>query len=63
MCVCVCVCVCRYRPSAGLFPLIVSQDCGHDPTAQAIAQYSDRVKHIKVREGEELVGKAPVQGG
>ena len=37
----------RYRPSAGLFPVIVSQDCGHLPTAQAIATYGSRVTHIK----------------
>lgn len=39
----------RYRPSAGLFPIIVSQDCGHQPTADAIASYGARVTHIKVR--------------
>lgn len=37
----------RYRPSAGLFPIIVSQDCGHAPTAQAIAKYGSRVNHLK----------------
>lgn len=38
----------RYRPSAGLFPIIVSQDCGHQPTADAIAKYGGRITHIKV---------------
>lgn len=38
----------RYRPSAGLFPIIVSQDCGHEPTANAIASYGNRITHIKV---------------
>ncbi len=37
----------RHRPSAGLFPIIVSQDCGHQPTAQAIARYSTRVTHLQ----------------
>lgn len=40
--------LCRHRPSAGLFPIIVSQDCGHKPTADAIASYGARVIHIKV---------------
>ena len=43
------VCVCRYRPSAAQFPIVVSQDCGHEPTAQAIASYGSKVTHIKVR--------------
>lgn len=37
----------RYRPSAGLFPVIVSQDCGHQPTADIIASYGSRLTHIK----------------
>ena len=47
-----CVCVCRYRPSAAQFPIVVSQDCGHEPTAQAIASYGSKVTHIKVRGGD-----------
>lgn len=39
---------CRYRPSAGLFPIVVSQDCGHEATANAINSYGSRVTHIKV---------------
>lgn len=38
----------RHRPSAGLFPIIVSQDCGHQPTADVIAGYGARITHIKV---------------
>lgn len=41
-------CVFRHRPSAGLFPIIVSQDCGHQQTADAIANYGARITHIKV---------------
>ncbi len=38
----------RFRPSAALFPIVVSQDCGHVPTANAIAEYGTKVTHIKV---------------
>lgn len=30
----------RYRPSAALFPIVVSQDCAHEPTAQVVREYS-----------------------
>ena len=38
----------RYRPSAGLFPIVVSQDCGHEATANTINTYGSRITHIKV---------------
>ena len=38
----------RYRPSAERFPIIVSQDCGHGPTADVIRSYQGKVKHIQV---------------
>lgn len=37
----------RYRPSADLHPLIVSQDCGHGPTAAAIQSYGKRLVHMR----------------
>ena len=37
----------KYRPSAKQFPIIVSQDCGHQETADVIASYKDQVTHIK----------------
>nr|1FO8_A Chain A, ALPHA-1,3-MANNOSYL-GLYCOPROTEIN BETA-1,2-N-ACETYLGLUCOSAMINYLTRANSFERASE [Oryctolagus cuniculus] len=37
----------HYRPSAELFPIIVSQDCGHEETAQVIASYGSAVTHIR----------------
>ncbi len=36
------------RPSPTQFPIIVSQDCGHQPTAEAIQRFGDKVTHIKV---------------
>ncbi|XP_015225143.1 PREDICTED: alpha-1,3-mannosyl-glycoprotein 2-beta-N-acetylglucosaminyltransferase-like [Cyprinodon variegatus] len=36
-----------YRPSAELYPIIVSQDCGHAETARVIASYGEQVTHIK----------------
>ncbi|XP_028656383.1 alpha-1,3-mannosyl-glycoprotein 2-beta-N-acetylglucosaminyltransferase-like [Erpetoichthys calabaricus] len=35
-----------YRPSKELFPIIVSQDCGHKETSKAIDSYGDQVMHI-----------------
>lgn len=37
----------KYRPSAKQFPIIVSQDCGHQETADVIASYKDQVRHVK----------------
>lgn len=44
----------RYRPSAGLFPIVVSQDCGHEATANTINAYGSRITHIKVLGVESL---------
>ncbi len=38
----------KYRPSKELFPIVVSQDCGHRQTAEAIAAYADQVAHMEV---------------
>lgn len=37
----------EYRPSAELYPIIVSQDCGHKETAEVIGSYGDRVTHLQ----------------
>uniref|UniRef100_A0A1A8NE72 Alpha-1,3-mannosyl-glycoprotein 2-beta-N-acetylglucosaminyltransferase n=1 Tax=Nothobranchius pienaari TaxID=704102 RepID=A0A1A8NE72_9TELE len=37
----------QYRPSAELFPIIVSQDCGHSETARVIGSYGNQVTHIR----------------
>ncbi|XP_071389985.1 alpha-1,3-mannosyl-glycoprotein 2-beta-N-acetylglucosaminyltransferase b [Centroberyx affinis] len=37
----------QYRPSAELYPIIVSQDCGHAETARVIGSYGDQVTHIR----------------
>ncbi|XP_066534238.1 alpha-1,3-mannosyl-glycoprotein 2-beta-N-acetylglucosaminyltransferase a [Hoplias malabaricus] len=37
----------EYRPSEELYPIIVSQDCGHTETANAIASYGSKLTHIK----------------
>ncbi len=36
----------QYRPSPELYPIIVSQDCGHTETARVIGSYGDQVTHI-----------------
>ncbi|XP_039976793.1 alpha-1,3-mannosyl-glycoprotein 2-beta-N-acetylglucosaminyltransferase b [Xiphias gladius] len=36
----------QYRPSSQLYPIIVSQDCGHADTARVIGSYGDQVTHI-----------------
>lgn len=37
----------RYRPSEKKFPVIVSQDCGHEETARVITNYRDKLMYIK----------------
>lgn len=37
----------KYRPSAKQFPIVVSQDCGHEETARAISAFGNNVHHIK----------------
>lgn len=38
----------KYRPSAHQFPIIVSQDCGHEPTTKVIESYGDQLQLIQV---------------
>lgn len=44
----------EYRPSAELFPIIVSQDCGHTETANVIASYGSKLTHIKQPDLSEI---------
>lgn len=37
----------QHRPSAELYPIIVSQDCGHAETAEVIRSYGKQVIHLK----------------
>lgn len=37
----------EHRPSAELYPIIVSQDCGHAETAEVIRSYGNKVTHLK----------------
>ncbi|XP_042280013.1 alpha-1,3-mannosyl-glycoprotein 2-beta-N-acetylglucosaminyltransferase a [Thunnus maccoyii] len=37
----------EHRPSAELYPIIVSQDCGHAETAEVIRSYGNQVTHLK----------------
>ncbi|XP_055487822.1 LOW QUALITY PROTEIN: alpha-1,3-mannosyl-glycoprotein 2-beta-N-acetylglucosaminyltransferase b [Leucoraja erinacea] len=37
----------QHRPSKELYPIVVSQDCGHEETARVIASYGDRVLHLR----------------
>lgn len=36
----------QYRPSAELYPIIVSQDCGHADTARVIGSYGSQITHV-----------------
>lgn len=38
----------KYRPSREQFPIIVSQDCDHHPTADIIELYGDEITRIQV---------------
>jgi len=40
---------CRFRPSKEQFPIVVSQDCGHEPTTRVIQSYGDQLTLIQVR--------------
>lgn len=44
----------RYRPSSTQFPIIVSQDCDHEATSQAISAFSGQVFHIKQPDQSEI---------
>ncbi|CAL1611686.1 unnamed protein product [Knipowitschia caucasica] len=46
----------QYQPSQTHFPIIVSQDCGHEDTAAVIQSYGSRVTHLKQPE----LGLVPV---
>lgn len=37
----------RLRPSELQFPIVVSQDCGHEQTAEVIAKYGNKILHIR----------------
>lgn len=37
----------QHRPSAELYPIIVSQDCGHAETAEVIQSYGNKIIHLK----------------
>lgn len=37
----------QYRPSAELYPILVSQDCGHAETLKVIQSYRNQVTHLK----------------
>lgn len=37
----------KHRPSQERFPIVVSQDCGHRPTREAIESYGDKVTLIQ----------------
>lgn len=37
----------QFRPSAELYPIIVSQDCGHAETAEVIRSYGNQVTHLQ----------------
>ncbi|UYV75104.1 MGAT1, partial [Cordylochernes scorpioides] len=49
----------KYRPSAHQFPVVVSQDCAHGPTAQILRGYGDRITFIQHPDQTDiaLVGK------
>ncbi|XP_041649746.1 alpha-1,3-mannosyl-glycoprotein 2-beta-N-acetylglucosaminyltransferase a [Cheilinus undulatus] len=49
----------EHRPSAELYPIIVSQDCGHAETAEVIRSYGNKVTHLKQPDLSDI----PVQPG
>lgn len=49
----------KYRPSKKQFPILVSQDCGHEPTTKVIKGYGDQINLIQQPDQSDipLVGK------
>nr|CAD7586861.1 unnamed protein product [Timema genevievae] len=45
----------KNRPSQAQFPIIVSQDCAHKPTAEVIASYGEQLFHIEQPDQSEIV--------
>ncbi|XP_053577832.1 alpha-1,3-mannosyl-glycoprotein 2-beta-N-acetylglucosaminyltransferase [Bombina bombina] len=37
----------KYRPSPQQFPIVVSQDCGHEETGRVIDSYGEAITHIR----------------
>ena len=46
----------QYRPSTKQFPIIVSQDCGHQPTADVIRSYGTQVSLIQQPDLSDVQG-------
>ncbi|XP_073981724.1 alpha-1,3-mannosyl-glycoprotein 2-beta-N-acetylglucosaminyltransferase-like [Rhodnius prolixus] len=44
----------KHRPGAEQFPIIVSQDCQHQPTSDIIDSYASQVFHIKQPDQSEI---------
>ncbi|EEB15549.1 alpha-1,3-mannosyl-glycoprotein 2-beta-N-acetylglucosaminyltransferase, putative [Pediculus humanus corporis] len=44
----------RWRPSKEQFPIIVSQDCSHQPTTDVILSYGDQITLIKQPDQSEI---------
>ncbi|KAF6203659.1 hypothetical protein GE061_001991 [Apolygus lucorum] len=44
----------KYRPNPERFPIIVSQDCQHQATSDAIDAYAEQVYHIKQPDQSEI---------
>ena len=49
----------QYRPSGKQFPIIVSQDCGHQPTADVIRSYGTQVSFIQQPDLSDVQGVPP----
>ena len=48
--------VLKYKPSNVEIPVVVSQDCGHEATAQVIKGYGNKVTHIRQPELGDVPG-------
>ncbi len=50
----------KYRPNSKNFPIVVSQDCNHEPTRKAIQSYGDQISLIQQPDQSDipLTGKS-----
>lgn len=51
----------KYRPSAKIFPIIVSQDCNHEPTRRIIESYGEQLTFIQQPDQSDIILKTKAE--
>ena len=45
----------KYRNDSEIFPIVVSQDCNHEPTREIIESYGDRLTFIQQPDQSDII--------